>query len=69
MACVRVQYRQLAIGNLCSWRFKFGTSLVELTRTSILNGHYKKVKWVRKEQDLAACQILFVSRSAAKHYD
>jgi hypothetical protein len=54
---------------LCSWRFKFGTSLAELTRASILNGHYKEVKWARKEQDLAACQILFVSRSAAKHYD
>jgi hypothetical protein len=28
-----------------------------------------EVKWARKEQDLAACQILFVSGSAAKHYD
>jgi hypothetical protein len=69
VACVRVQYRQLAIANLCSWRSKFGTSLAELTRTSILNSHYKEVKWARKEQGLAACQILFVSRSAAKHYD
>jgi len=69
VACVRVQYRQLAIANLCSWRFKFGTSLAELARKSSLNGHYKEVKRVRKEQDLAACQILFVSRSAAKHYD
>jgi len=49
--------------------FSFATSLAELTRTSILNGHRMEVKWARKEQDLAACQILFVSRSAAKHYD
>ncbi len=49
--------------------FSFATSLAELTRTSILNRHRMEVKWARKEQDLAACQILFVSRSAAKHYD
>jgi hypothetical protein len=49
--------------------FSFGTSLAELTRTSILNGHRMEVKWAREEQDLAACQILFVSGSAAKHYD
>ena len=49
--------------------FSFGTSLAELTRTSILNGHRMEVKWARKEQDLAASQILFVSRSAAKHHD
>jgi hypothetical protein len=68
VACVRVQYRQLGIANLCSRRSKFGTSLAELEDIH-LNGHYKEVKWARKEQDLAARQILFVSRSAAKHYD
>lgn len=28
-----------------------------------------EVKWVRKEQDLSGCNLLFVSRSAAKRYD
>jgi hypothetical protein len=28
-----------------------------------------EVKWARKEQDLPACQILFVSHSAARRYD
>ena len=27
------------------------------------------MKWVRKEQDLVGCQLLFVSRSAGKRYD
>jgi hypothetical protein len=49
--------------------FSFGTSLAELTRTSTLNGHRMEVKWARRDQDLPACQILFVSRSAAKRYD
>src|SRR5258707_14495897 len=46
-------------------RHQFG----ELTRTSTLNGHPMEVKWARKEQDLPACQILFVSGSVAKRYD
>ena len=49
--------------------FSFGTSVAALTRASSLNGHHMEVKWARKEQDLSACQILFVSRSAAKRYD
>ena len=49
--------------------FSFGTSLAELARTETVSGHRMEVKWVRKEQDLAGCQLLFVSRSAAKRYD
>ena len=49
--------------------FSFGTSLAGLRRTSTLNGHRMEVKWARNEQDLPACQILFVSRSVAKRYD
>ena len=48
--------------------FSFGTSLAELARTETVGGHRMEVKWARKEQDLAGCQLLFVSRSAAKRY-
>jgi hypothetical protein len=57
MAGVRVQDR------------KPDTSLAGLRRTSTLNGHRMEVKWARNEQDLPACQLLFVSRSVAKRYD
>ena len=49
--------------------FSFGTSLAEFTRSATVQGHRIEVKWARKEQELPACQIVFVSRSAAKHYD
>ena len=49
--------------------FSFGTSLAELARTETVGGHRMEVKWVRKEQELSGCQLLFVSRSAAKRYD
>jgi hypothetical protein len=49
--------------------FPFGASLAALTRASSLNGHRMEVKWARKEQELPACQLLFVSRSVAKRYD
>jgi hypothetical protein len=48
--------------------FSFGTSLAELARTETVGGHRMEVKWVRKEQELGGCQLLFVSRSAAKRY-
>ena len=34
-----------------------------------MNGHRVDVKWIRKEQDLPGCQLIFVSRSEARHYD
>ncbi len=49
--------------------FSFGTNLAELARTESVGRHRMEVKWVRKEQDLAGCHLLFVSRSAAKRYD
>src|SRR5882724_11224759 len=49
--------------------FLFGTSLAELTRNATVNGHRVEVKWIRKEQHLPGCQLIFVSRSEAKHYD
>jgi uncharacterized protein DUF4154 len=49
--------------------FSFGISLAELTRTAQINGHRIEVKWVRKDEELSGCQLLFVSRSAAKRYE
>jgi hypothetical protein len=49
--------------------FSFGTSLAERTRGSLFGGRRVEVRWARKEQDLRTCQILFVSRSEAKHYE
>lgn len=48
--------------------FSFGTSLAELTRASVIRGRRIEVRWARKEEELHACQILFVSRSEAKRY-
>ena len=48
--------------------FSFGTALAELTRGELIKGRRIEVKWVRNEQNLAACQVLFVSRSASKRY-
>lgn len=48
--------------------FSFGTSLAELTRGESVKGRRIEVKWARSEQDLPSCQVVFVSRSAAKRY-
>jgi hypothetical protein len=48
--------------------FSFGLTLVESARGESVHGRRIDVKWVHKEKELHACQILFVSRSEAKHY-
>ena len=48
--------------------YPFGISLAEMAQGSLVRGHRMAAKWIRKEQDLPSCQILFVSRSEAKHY-
>lgn len=48
--------------------FSFGTSLAEITRGTTAHARRVEVRWVRKEQELASCQILFVSRSEQKRY-
>ncbi len=48
--------------------FSFGTSLAEMTRGASIRGRRVEVRWARKEQELRACQILFVSRSENKRY-
>jgi hypothetical protein len=48
--------------------FSFGTSLAEATRGTSIRGRRVEVRWTRKEHDLRACHILFVSRSEGKRY-
>ena len=49
--------------------FSFGITLAQLAQGAKFKGHRMEIKWARKEQDLPACQVLFVGRSAAKRYD
>ena len=49
--------------------FTFGTSLAEITRGTAVQGRRIEIRWVRKLQELSACQILFVSRSERKRYN
>jgi len=48
--------------------FSFGTSLAEITRGTTVHDRRLEIRWVRKAQELAACQVLFVSRSEQKRY-
>ena len=48
--------------------FSFGTSLAELTRGALIRRRQVEIRWVRNEQALRTCHILFVSRSEGKRY-
>ncbi len=48
--------------------FSFGTSLAEQTRGAFVRGRQVEIRWVRNEQALRSCHILFVSRSEGKRY-
>jgi uncharacterized protein DUF4154 len=48
--------------------FPFGTSLSEKTRGTTAHERRVEIRWVRQEQKLKSCQILFVSRSEQKRY-
>jgi hypothetical protein len=48
--------------------FTFGTTLVEKTRDLTIEGKRSEVKWIKKESELAGCQIIFVTRSEEKNY-
>jgi len=49
--------------------FSFGTSLAEITRGTMVHDRRIEIRWIRKPQELSACQILFVSRSEQKRYN
>ena len=48
--------------------FSFGTSLAEQTRGAFIRGRQMEIRWVRNEEALRSCHILFVSRSEGKRY-
>jgi hypothetical protein len=48
--------------------FAFGSSLAETTRGTSVHERRVEIRWVRKEQELRSCQILFVSRSQQRRY-
>jgi YfiR/HmsC-like len=48
--------------------FSFGTSLAQATRGTSIRGRRAELRWARRERDLCACHILFVSRSEGKRY-
>jgi uncharacterized protein DUF4154 len=48
--------------------FRFGISLAELARGRTTHGRPIEIRWLKKDQDLQTCQILYVSRSETKRY-
>ena len=48
--------------------YPFGISLAEAAKGVAVQRHLLEVKWVRKDEDLPACRVLYVSRSTAKRY-
>ena len=48
--------------------YPFGISLAETTRGATIHQRPIETRWIHKEQDLIACQVLFVSRSEQKRY-
>jgi hypothetical protein len=48
--------------------YPFGLSLAEVARTITAHGRQIEIRWIRKEQELHSCQILFVSQSEHKKY-
>lgn len=48
--------------------YSFGLSLAEVARTVTAHERQIEIRWIRKEQELRSCQILFVSQSEQKKY-
>ena len=48
--------------------FDFGLSLAEVARGVTTHGRRIEIRWLKKNQDLRTCQILYVSRSETKRY-
>jgi hypothetical protein len=48
--------------------FHFGTALAELAQNAPRNGRRIEVLWVRKDEQLRTCHVLFVSGSEANRY-
>jgi uncharacterized protein DUF4154 len=48
--------------------FRFGTTLAELSRDSVPHGRRIAVRWIRNDQQIRGCHILFVSSSELARY-
>lgn len=48
--------------------FPFGTSLAQATSGVLLHGRRVEVLWIRKEQEIRSCHILFISHFEEKKY-
>jgi predicted nucleic acid-binding protein len=48
--------------------FRFGIFLADLARGRTKHGRPIEIRWLKKDQDLQTCQILYVSRSESKRY-
>jgi hypothetical protein len=48
--------------------YSFGPSLAEVARTTTAHERQIEIRWVRQEQELRTCQVLFVSQSEQKKY-
>ena len=48
--------------------YHFGISLAEITRGATVHQRRIEARWIHKEEELRACQILFVSGSEQKRY-
>jgi YfiR/HmsC-like len=48
--------------------FRFGTTLAEVSRDAMPHGRRIEVRWIRNDQQVRGCHILFVSSSEISHY-
>jgi len=48
--------------------FRFGTTLAEVSRDAMPHGRRISVRWIRNDQQVRGCHILFVSSSELPHY-
>lgn len=48
--------------------FRFGTTLAEVSRDSTPHGRRISVRWIRNDQEIHGCHILFVSSTQLSHY-
>jgi hypothetical protein len=48
--------------------FRFGTTLAEVSRDATPHGRRMSVRWIRNDQQIHGCHILFVSGSELSHY-
>ena len=48
--------------------FRFGTTLAEVSRDSTPHGRHVSMRWIRHNQQLRGCHVLFVSSSEISRY-